>query len=277
MLWIGSLNLTLAPSALPGCDSCPHSADGVCGEWRSGPVPATDDPAYVPPRNRDPILQLHPLCEFGTDCSDCGGTLKRAATDVFPCAAIPPGACVASLPEGCRAPCPPRNILARVPPFAPAEDCMTSAQGFKYRGTAAATMDGIKCLPWSDTAVRRHVAHTPPLGPLAFLMWDTVAGGTGNHNHCRNLDFSSQPWCFTEPGRKEPCDVPVCAPPVDADGTHVGVSVWAVAARIHSVKAISASSVLCRFRDTGCLYASSLTAGLLSAEARSDEHTHTHP
>lgn len=77
--------------------------------------------------------------------------------------------------------------------------------GRSYRGTAATTKSGSKCLAWDSPAVSRKF----------YNAWrsDAQTLGLGSHNFCRNPDGDLSPWCHTYRGNKltwELCDINKC-------------------------------------------------------------------
>ncbi|XP_063051507.1 tissue-type plasminogen activator isoform X1 [Engraulis encrasicolus] len=77
--------------------------------------------------------------------------------------------------------------------------------GRSYRGTAAVTKSGSKCLAWDSSSTSRKF----------YNAWraDAQTLGLGSHNFCRNPDGDLSPWCHTYKGSKltwELCDIPKC-------------------------------------------------------------------
>ncbi|KAF7665536.1 hypothetical protein LDENG_00140230 [Lucifuga dentata] len=65
-----------------------------------------------------------------------------------------------------------------------AEDCMRS-NGVAYRGKQQSSFSGLTCLMWTNATRDYDVqSHT-----------DSQTG-VGDHNYCRNPDFSDRPWCY---------------------------------------------------------------------------------
>uniref|UniRef100_A0A8C6CZY4 Plasminogen activator n=1 Tax=Moschus moschiferus TaxID=68415 RepID=A0A8C6CZY4_MOSMO len=83
-------------------------------------------------------------------------------------------------------------------------DCYTG-NGLAYRGTRSRTKSGAFCLPWNSVFLMSKI----------YTAWKSNARalGLGNHNHCRNPDGDTQPWCHVWKDRQptwEYCDVPQC-------------------------------------------------------------------
>ncbi|KAK6468528.1 tissue-type plasminogen activator [Huso huso] len=77
--------------------------------------------------------------------------------------------------------------------------------GSSYRGSRSSTHTGARCLSWDS----------PALAKKAYNAWrvDARQLGLGSHNHCRNPDNDSKPWCHVYRGRAltwEHCDLPKC-------------------------------------------------------------------
>ncbi|XP_047428167.1 hepatocyte growth factor activator isoform X1 [Mugil cephalus] len=86
----------------------------------------------------------------------------------------------------------------------PETECYNS-RGTGYRGVAATTMSGARCLPWNSDLLfdELHVG-TVVASPLR---------GLGEHAFCRNPDGDKKPWCYTLNDSAiswEYCDVPSC-------------------------------------------------------------------
>ncbi|XP_026825303.1 uncharacterized protein LOC105281160 isoform X1 [Ooceraea biroi] len=103
------------------------------------------------------------------------------------------------------------------------EDCATSSKGHsfickrpydnigcvygkgnQYTGTANVTLSGKKCLPWASDRIAHQLRVT--------VVNSEVREKLKMHNYCRNPNPAreSRPWCFTEDGRHEYCDIPAC-------------------------------------------------------------------
>ncbi|XP_012537284.2 uncharacterized protein LOC105837243 isoform X2 [Monomorium pharaonis] len=103
------------------------------------------------------------------------------------------------------------------------EDCATSSKGHsfickrpyddigcvygkgnQYTGKANVTISGNKCLPWAD----ERIAHQLRVNVVNKEIRDKLE----MHNYCRNPNpiKESRPWCFTETGQREYCDIPAC-------------------------------------------------------------------
>jgi len=89
------------------------------------------------------------------------------------------------------------------------EACLTEVDncvvgdGSSYRGSTSTTQSGLTCQKWSLQSPNRH------------RFWTKVNRdnrGIGDHNHCRNPDGDTRPWCITAtPGKQwEYCDIPTC-------------------------------------------------------------------
>ena len=86
--------------------------------------------------------------------------------------------------------------------------CIMTRLGKDYVGTLAQTVDGDKCLKWSDVAHLGDAQYDLPeanSGKKTFDDWS---------NFCRNIPglLWEQPSCFTEelPNKATPCGVPYC-------------------------------------------------------------------
>ena len=66
-------------------------------------------------------------------------------------------------------------------------ECYTATDGSDYRGAVSETVDNLTCQQWSEQHPQTHT-NTHTNFPKAAL---------GGHNHCRNPDHDTQPWCFT--------------------------------------------------------------------------------
>ncbi|TNN66819.1 Tissue-type plasminogen activator [Liparis tanakae] len=84
------------------------------------------------------------------------------------------------------------------------QECVKGS-GQSYRGTAAETKSGSRCLPWDSPAVK-HKVNTA---------WKSEAleQGLGSHRFCRNPDGDAGPWCHTYKSMQltwELCDIQKC-------------------------------------------------------------------
>lgn len=71
--------------------------------------------------------------------------------------------------------------------------------GEDYRGTAAETISGLPCQPWTHQILFSRIAEYPEI--------------VGGHNYCRNPGGKeNQPWCYTSGPyvTKEMCNIPKC-------------------------------------------------------------------
>lgn len=85
------------------------------------------------------------------------------------------------------------------------DDCFSS-RGTEYRGSHSVTASGITCLRWDS----------PVLINKFYTAWRSTARemGLGSHNHCRNPDNDTKPWCHILKDGKtswEYCAVPTCS------------------------------------------------------------------
>ncbi|XP_071945602.1 uncharacterized protein [Antedon mediterranea] len=87
--------------------------------------------------------------------------------------------------------------------FILSEECYTATDGVDYQGIVSTTTGGYTCQKWTD-----QTPHTHSFTPETYL-----GSGLGDHNHCRNPDSITQPWCYTTSAaqRWQICDV---GPPV---------------------------------------------------------------
>ncbi|XP_058044772.1 urokinase-type plasminogen activator [Ahaetulla prasina] len=82
--------------------------------------------------------------------------------------------------------------------------CYTG-DGTDYRGTESENENGETCLSWDSHFLKRW--------PYSAHMENSLELGLGRHNHCRNPNGSSKPWCYVRKGYRTsvtPCDVPMC-------------------------------------------------------------------
>ncbi|XP_067272345.1 tissue-type plasminogen activator-like isoform X2 [Pseudorasbora parva] len=84
------------------------------------------------------------------------------------------------------------------------EHCVRG-QGLGYRGNWSMSMSGLECVNWNSSSLRRKkfTARRPEANTL----------GLGNHNHCRNPDGDTKPWCYVYKKAQlslEFCSVPTC-------------------------------------------------------------------
>ncbi|XP_067857489.1 tissue-type plasminogen activator [Heptranchias perlo] len=85
-------------------------------------------------------------------------------------------------------------------------ECYTKS-GADYRGTRSYSQSGSRCLSWDSESVRNSLVNA--WVPNAHRL------GLGSHNHCRNPDGDSKPWCHVKKGREvtwEYCDIRHCDP-----------------------------------------------------------------
>ncbi|XP_072564805.1 tissue-type plasminogen activator [Paramormyrops kingsleyae] len=92
-------------------------------------------------------------------------------------------------------------------PTDPDLECLKDT-GKTYRGTAAQTKTGQRCLPWDFPVLRSKV----------YNAWrsDAVDLGLASHSYCRNPDGDLAPWCHVYKGLKltwEFCDIRLCEKP----------------------------------------------------------------
>jgi len=83
------------------------------------------------------------------------------------------------------------------------DDCVVG-DGSSYRGSTSTTQKGLTCQKWSSQSPNTHNYWTQD---------NRVNRGVGDHNHCRNPDGDSRPWCITATkGRQwwDYCDIPTC-------------------------------------------------------------------
>ena len=69
-------------------------------------------------------------------------------------------------------------------PFA---ECFHLPRAQDYRGRVAVTATGIACQSWGAQYPHEH-----KFTPEAYAQ-----RGIGQHNHCRNPDDDTRPWCYT--------------------------------------------------------------------------------
>ena len=79
-----------------------------------------------------------------------------------------------------------------------AAECLTSAKGSDYKGTANITENGYTCQAWGSQSPNTH-------GYGEKLMNDS--------NYCRNPSNEDRPWCFTNSTSKrwDYCSIPLCS------------------------------------------------------------------
>ena len=84
-----------------------------------------------------------------------------------------------------------------MPIDADVEECMTSAKGSGYKGTANVTENGYTCQAWNSQS-----PHTHDYGEKL----------KNESNYCRNPDDDERPWCYTNSTSKkwEYCSIPLC-------------------------------------------------------------------
>ncbi|XP_077267025.1 uncharacterized protein LOC143900014 isoform X4 [Temnothorax americanus] len=77
-------------------------------------------------------------------------------------------------------------------------------KGNQYAGKANVTISGNKCLPWADERIAHHLRIN--------VINKEIRDRLQTHNYCRNPNpiKESRPWCFTETGKREYCDIPAC-------------------------------------------------------------------
>ena len=75
-------------------------------------------------------------------------------------------------------------------------ECLESAKGHGYKGTANETRTGLPCQRWDSQSPHSH-------------KWGSL-GSEGNN--CRNPDNGRLPWCYTTSAdsRWDYCDIPLC-------------------------------------------------------------------
>ncbi|KAJ8418222.1 hypothetical protein AAFF_G00139310 [Aldrovandia affinis] len=87
------------------------------------------------------------------------------------------------------------------------DDCY-EGDGESYRGLVSETEEGKDCLDWNSNFILEK-------GTDPFTMYENE-DGLGPHNHCRNPDGDSRPWCFIRRRNKlrwDHCDVKQCPTP----------------------------------------------------------------
>ncbi|XP_062935619.1 tissue-type plasminogen activator isoform X2 [Cynocephalus volans] len=79
-------------------------------------------------------------------------------------------------------------------------------KGLAYRGSHSLTTSGASCLQWNSVIL---------LGKIyTARKTNAQALGLGKHNHCRNPDGDTKPWCHVLKDRRltwEYCDMPQCS------------------------------------------------------------------
>ncbi|KAK2169962.1 hypothetical protein LSH36_5g02006 [Paralvinella palmiformis] len=79
------------------------------------------------------------------------------------------------------------------------QECRTSLTGTEYLGIQNQSQSGRPCLPW---------LYTIPYRPETVKFVETAEESA---NYCRNPDGDmAGPWCYTDLGRREPCNIPFC-------------------------------------------------------------------
>nr|XP_020635900.1 tissue-type plasminogen activator isoform X1 [Pogona vitticeps] len=81
-----------------------------------------------------------------------------------------------------------------------------SGRGADYRGSESRTSSGATCLRWDSHLISGKV--------YTAVRMDAQQLGLGSHNHCRNPDNDTRPWCHVLKGGQpkwEYCDVPTCS------------------------------------------------------------------
>jgi len=115
-------------------------------------------------------------------------------------------ACYVNLPTTCTDKIPSKTDRGK---WLSHEACLTDVDncvvgdGSSYRGSTSTTQDGVPCQKWSSQSPNAHNYWT---------LDNRVNRGVGDHNHCRNPDRDSRPWCITAtPGKVwDYCDIPTC-------------------------------------------------------------------
>ena len=85
-------------------------------------------------------------------------------------------------------------------------ECILSARGAEYLGTANKGKDGRVCEQWKNTA----------LPPYQWALMEETnkmisTDKASSDNLCRNIDYDSEgPWCLSKQGQRLYCDVPYC-------------------------------------------------------------------
>ncbi|XP_078095451.1 tissue-type plasminogen activator isoform X2 [Mustelus asterias] len=97
--------------------------------------------------------------------------------------------------DKCSIPACPKNLQS---------ECYTK-NGANYRGTRSHSQSGSRCLNWDSEAIRN--SRINAWVPNAHRL------GLGSHNHCRNPDSDSKPWCHIMKGERlswEYCNIEQC-------------------------------------------------------------------